>query len=124
MEMLRLALKAEGLAFNEFSPTLGQVYLCDFPYTLSVELLRWWRSLYGDDVRWLVGPGDKDSSTKWFRWKEEGCEVREYDSPYPFHASDIRKGTTPAHPALTEFIAMNQLYEDDADPQHQTESRS
>jgi len=111
LEMLRIALKAEGVAFDEDEPRLGRVYLAKIDYTLSVELLRWWRSKFGSNIRWLVGPGDKASSSNWFNWETEGCEVIEFSSKYPYHSTDIRAGAVSAHPAIQQFIIDNQLYD-------------
>jgi cytidyltransferase-like protein len=111
IEMLRIALDAEKIPFSEDQPHLGKVYLMKLEYALSVELLRWWRERYGSDIRWLVGPGDKASSSKWFNWDIEGCEVIEFSSQYPYHSTDIRAGTASAHPSIQKFIIDNHLYD-------------
>jgi len=110
LKMLRIALTAENIPFDENKPQLGRVYLAKFDYKLSVELLRHWRLNYGPDIRWLVGPGDKESSTKWFNWQEEGCEVIEFSSKYPYHSTDVRSGAVSPHPAIRQFIIDNRLY--------------
>ena len=110
LEMLRIALTAEKIPFDEDQPKLGQVYLAKVDYTLSVELLKWWRSKYGSDIRWLVGPGDKASSAKWFNWDTEGCDVIEFSSQYPYHSTDVRAGVVSPHPAIKQFILDHGLY--------------
>lgn len=111
LEMLRIALRAEQVPFDEDSPRLGRVFLANVDYTLSVALLKFWRSNYGPDIRWLVGPGDKASSKNWFSWDTEGCEVIEFSSQYPYHSTDIRRGVVAPHPAIEQFIIDNHLYD-------------
>ena len=113
IEMLRIALEAEKVPFDEDGPRLGRVYLTKIEYALSVELLRWWRERYGSDIRWLVGPGDKASSKGWFNWDIEGCDVIEFSSKYPYHSTDVRAGTVSPHPSIEKFIVENQLYDSD-----------
>lgn len=110
LTMLRIALTAEGVPFDEDYPRIGRVFLTKVEYSLSIEFLRWWKKKYGDDVRWLVGPGDKESSKAWYNWEHEGCEVIEFGSNYPYHSTDIREGTVSPHPSIEKFIADNKLY--------------
>jgi cytidyltransferase-like protein len=114
LEMLRIAFQAESIPFTEDRPEPGLVYLCQIPYKRSVELLRAWREVYGNDIRWLVGPGDKASSENWLNWKEEGCPVLELKSSYPYHSTDVRNGTTAPHPAIEAFIERHVLYREEA----------
>jgi len=111
LEMLRIALKSEDVSFDEDKPRFGRVYLLTLEYTLSVELLRWWRERFGSNLRWLVGPGDKEGSNKWFNWDLEGCQVIEFTSQYPYHSTDVRAGKTTPHPSIQKFISDNRLYE-------------
>lgn len=110
LEMLKLALNFEKIFFEEGTPQLGKVFICRYPYERSVELLRWWRNNFGQDIRWLVGPGDKESTGRWYKWAEEGCEVLEISSEYSFHSTDVREGNTQPHPAITEYIRSHNLY--------------
>jgi len=109
-EMLRLALNAENIPFTEDAPELGKVFICLYPYERSVELLKYWRENFGTDLRWLVGPGDKASTESWYRWKEEGCEVIEFSSTYPYHSTDVRNQVVEPHPAIKEYIRDHKLY--------------
>ena len=109
--MLKIALGAEGVGFEEVEPKVGRVFLTSFAYQYSVEVLSWWRKSYGNDVRWLVGPGDKASASNWHNWKTEGCEVIEFVSTYPYHSSDVRSGGVSPHPAIRQFIIDHKLYD-------------
>lgn len=109
LEMLRLALDAEGLQFSEEEESNGLILL-DYPYVYAEELVRHLRTKFNFPVYWAVGEDSRDDVARWKNWDSLHVPVLVMPVLINTHAAKVRSGELPPHPALSKYIKENRLY--------------
>ncbi len=118
IQMIRLILNYENIPTGDMpiknilvaAPETQHVHISDYPYERTVDFLDWWRNNNDCEPIWVISEDLQDSYHNWMDWKKRGCEVMVLPIVHNIHATDVRAGREPYHPAIREFIKIHQLY--------------
>ena len=119
IHMIRLVLNFENIPIENMpiknaivanAPEIRGVCISDYPYERSVDFLDWLRNNNDCEPIWVISEDLQDSYHNWMDWEKRGCEVMILPIVHNIHATDVRAGREPYHPAIREFIKSHQLY--------------
>lgn len=108
-EMLRLVALYEKLPLVAEFVSPG-IFISDFAYTYAEEFVNHVRASYTAKLSWAVGEDIKDDVKKWRNWDKLNIGTVVVPIVIPIHATMVRGGTIPIHPALVDFARKNGLY--------------
>lgn len=111
LKMVERMLKAEGISLlGEPAPT--GVYVSDFEYVRAVEFISNWRSRFSGELHWVVADDIVDEVETWKDWSSLDVKVHRVPITISVHATDVRAGKIPPHPAIRQLIRHHGLYPD------------
>ena len=94
-------------------PPRPSVYIEQYPYIYSIELVRHLRGMSNRNFWWAVGSDSEDDVVKWREWTEHGAPVAVVPVEIDVHSERIRSGKQPLHPAAAEIAKLHGWYKKD-----------
>lgn len=109
IQMLRLLCEHQKLPLAKAVSDPG-VVIFDFPYVFAEEVVNNLRAQCPKQIFWAVGEDIKDEVKRWKNWTQLNVEAVTVPIVIPVHATYVRSGTSPIHPALINFAKTHGLY--------------
>ncbi len=104
-EMIRLVINAENLQKDTDISDISYVYTEEFITQLREDTKNSNKPIY-----WAIGEDSIESPPKWKNFDKLNLIVVAAPVSVDIHATQIRNGENPVHPALDDFVRLKDLY--------------